>query len=144
MGYLLTEIVVYLVIAGLIGFVLGWTVKTGILKKKTNKDIEETVKLKESLADVTPEPIIEEVIVKSTKPTLFTEVPAEGQDKLSLIKGIGPVIEKKLNELGIYTFEQISLWTTEEELWITTQLAFPKSISKEEWVKQAKELLKAK
>jgi predicted flap endonuclease-1-like 5' DNA nuclease len=141
MGYLLTEIVVYLVIAGLIGFAFGWAVKAGILKKRTNKNIKETVKVKETFADVTPETIIEEVIINSTKPTLFTEVPVEGQDKLSSIKGIGPVIEKRLNQLGIYTFEQISLWTSEEELWITTQLAFPKSISKEEWVKQAKELL---
>ena len=141
MGYLLTEIVVYLVMAGLIGFVLGWIVKTKILAKKTHEDVKEEVN--ETLVDVT-EPIVAEFTSKSTRPRLLTEVPVEEQDKLSLIKGIGPVIEKKLNELGIYTFEQISLWTTEEELWITTQLAFPKSISKEEWVKQAKELLKAK
>jgi predicted flap endonuclease-1-like 5' DNA nuclease len=29
-------------------------------------------------------------------------------DKLQKIKGIGPVIEKKLNEAGVYTFEQLA------------------------------------
>jgi predicted flap endonuclease-1-like 5' DNA nuclease len=28
-------------------------------------------------------------------------------DNLKMIKGIGPVIERKLNEAGIYTFEQL-------------------------------------
>ena len=40
MGYLLTEIVVYLVIAGLIGFAFGWAVRDGVLDKYLNKLIE--------------------------------------------------------------------------------------------------------
>ena len=32
-------------------------------------------------------------------------------DKLTLIKGIGPVNEKKLNEHGIFHFDQIAAWT---------------------------------
>jgi len=35
------------------------------------------------------------------------EVVAPLPDKLQRIKGIGPVIEKKLNEAGIFTFEQL-------------------------------------
>lgn len=30
-----------------------------------------------------------------------------GSDDLKIIKGIGPVIERRLNEAGIYTFEQL-------------------------------------
>jgi NADH-quinone oxidoreductase subunit E len=33
-------------------------------------------------------------------------------DDLKIIKGIGPVIERKLNESGIYTFEQLGNLTT--------------------------------
>jgi predicted flap endonuclease-1-like 5' DNA nuclease len=33
-------------------------------------------------------------------------------DDLKVIKGIGPVIERKLNEAGIYTFEQLGNLTT--------------------------------
>ncbi|MBL7793065.1 MAG: hypothetical protein JNK77_12115, partial [Saprospiraceae bacterium] len=32
------------------------------------------------------------------------------KDDLSLIKGIGPFLEQKLNQLGIYTFDQVSQW----------------------------------
>lgn len=34
------------------------------------------------------------------------------RDDLKVIKGIGPVIERKLNEAGIYTFEQLGNLTT--------------------------------
>ena len=45
---------------------------------------------------------------------------------------------------GVYSFEQIASWDTEQEVWIGTQMAFPKRVTNEEWVKQAKELLKNK
>ncbi|CAA6802417.1 MAG: Unknown protein [uncultured Sulfurovum sp.] len=136
MGYLLTEIVVYLVIAGLIGFALGWIVKTEVLKKKTkevNLEVQEKT-IEESV----------ELIYHSVQPVLLSEVPVGGQDKLSALKGIGAVLEKKLNELGIYTYAQISVWTTEEEMWISNQIGFPKKVTREEWVKQANDLLKDK
>jgi len=41
-------------------------------------------------------------------PALEPEPPAKVvPDDLKVIKGIGPVIERKLNEAGIYTFEQL-------------------------------------
>ncbi len=39
---------------------------------------------------------------------------ATGQDDLKVIKGIGPAIEKKLNNAGIHTFEALSQLTVEE------------------------------
>jgi predicted flap endonuclease-1-like 5' DNA nuclease len=247
MGYLLTEIVVYLVIAGLIGFAFGWLVRDGALNKyfdkligfikkiweaiksffgkikaycssieifkkssetkeptksdtedkekfclitkvkelwntyyltlttskkvvkETKEEVKETapekvaevskeepkveeVKTEEPIQEVAkevePEVVVpvetEEVIDDASKPTLFTETPTDGADKLSALKGIGPVLEKKLNELGVYTYAQIASWDSEQEVWIGTQMAFPKRVTKEEWVKQAKELLKNK
>ncbi len=79
-----------------------------------------------------------------SKPMLLSKAPAKGKDQLSLIKGIGPVLEKKLNELGVYTFEQIASWSKEQEAWISSQIAFPKRVTREAWVKQAKALLKDK
>ena len=35
-------------------------------------------------------------------------------DDLKVIKGIGPVIERKLNEAGIYTFEQLGNLTVSQ------------------------------
>jgi len=36
------------------------------------------------------------------------------RDDLKLIKGVGPAIEKKLNDAGIYTFDQMSRLTSNE------------------------------
>jgi len=36
------------------------------------------------------------------------------RDDLKLIKGVGPILEKKLNEAGVYTFDQMSRLNTAE------------------------------
>ncbi len=63
-------------------------------------------------------------------------------DDLKRIKGIGPQLEDKLNELGIYTFEQISQWSKDNVAWIDEYLAFKGRIDREEWIEQAKILSK--
>lgn len=66
-------------------------------------------------------------------------------DNLQKIKGIGPVLETKLNELGVYTFEQIYNLTDSEIDKITEVTTFGKQkIVSDNWKGQAKELLKEK
>jgi predicted flap endonuclease-1-like 5' DNA nuclease len=63
------------------------------------------------------------------------------RDDLNLIEGIGPFIEKKLNDLGVHSFEQIAAWTTEDIATITQQLNyFEGRIEKDDWVGQAQNL----
>lgn len=65
------------------------------------------------------------------------------KDDLKLIVGIGPKIERKLNKLGVYTFEQIRDLTPEMMEHITTKLkSFPDRIARDNWVGQAKQLIK--
>ncbi len=65
------------------------------------------------------------------------------KDDLKLIVGIGPKIEKKLNKLGVYTFEQIRDLTPEMMEQITTKLkSFPDRIARDNWVGQAKQLIR--
>ncbi len=62
-------------------------------------------------------------------------------DDLKEIIGIGPVIEKKLNILGIVSFKQVSEFTDEAVDQITQTLKFfPGRIKRDRWVKQAYEL----
>lgn len=63
-------------------------------------------------------------------------------DKLTRIKGIGPVNEKKLNEHGIFHFDQIAAWKAADVKQVENYLAFDGRIKREEWVKQAKTLAK--
>lgn len=66
-------------------------------------------------------------------------------DDLKKIKGIGPVIEKKLNMLGIVSFKQISELNDEALDQIAHTLKFfPDRIKRDNWVMQARELTKVK
>lgn len=76
--------------------------------------------------------------------SIGTATKAEADD-LKEINGIGPAYEKKLNKVGIYTYEQISKLKAadRDELSALGGITREK-IEDEEWVKQAKELLKKK
>lgn len=65
----------------------------------------------------------------------------QSRDDLSRIEGVGPFIEKKLNDIGIYKFEQIAAWTDQDITRITQQLNyFEGRIAKDNWVGQAQAL----
>ena len=59
-------------------------------------------------------------------------------DDLEDIDGIGPVINRKLHELGITTFAQIAAWTPEDAERIGRDLDFPGRIEREQWIDQAR------
>jgi ABC-type branched-subunit amino acid transport system ATPase component/predicted flap endonuclease-1-like 5' DNA nuclease len=65
-------------------------------------------------------------------------------DNLTRIKGIGTVNEKKLNEHGIFHFDQIAAWKKADVVAAEAYLAFDGRIAREEWVKQAALLAKGK
>lgn len=58
-------------------------------------------------------------------------------DDLKMISGVGPVMEAKLHDLGIYTFAQIAKWTEKEVAWVDGYLAFRGRIVRDDWIKQA-------
>ncbi len=61
-----------------------------------------------------------------------------GADDLKMIKGIGPKLEKTLNDMGYYHYDQIAGWTAAETAWIDQNLAgFRGRASRDEWVRQA-------
>ncbi|MCX2697353.1 MULTISPECIES: ATP-binding cassette domain-containing protein [Ochrobactrum] len=65
-------------------------------------------------------------------------------DNLTFIKGIGEVNEKKLNEHGIYHFDQIAAWTESHIVEVETYLEFDGRIAREDWVGQAAQLAAGK
>ncbi len=69
---------------------------------------------------------------------LIEKVSEKNRDDLKLISGIGPVIESKLNAIGIYTFKQISEFTPETIDFVTTSIKFfPDRIGRDNWIGQA-------
>jgi len=80
-----------------------------------------------------------------TKPTAVKaqSAPAPSKankDNLQLISGVGPVLEKKLNEFGVYRFDQIANWSVDDIAAFNDKLSFQGRIERDEWLKQAKEL----
>ncbi|MGH6859766.1 MAG: ATP-binding cassette domain-containing protein [Phyllobacterium sp.] len=70
--------------------------------------------------------------------------PRDGRpDRLIVIKGIGPVNERKLNEHGIFHFDQIAAWKKADIAAAEAYLAFDGRIAREDWIGQAKKLAKA-
>lgn len=70
---------------------------------------------------------------------------ADQKDDLTQIQGIGSFLEKKLNALGIYTYEQISQFDANLVEKVTTAIEFfPGRIERDDWVGQAKALALAK
>ena len=88
----------------------------------------------------------------STKPATGKPVSAKGKkpmaaklakpvggkpDNLTLINGIGNVIEKKLHGLGVFHFVQIAKWTKAEAEEASKAVGFPGRALRENWMKEA-------
>ncbi len=67
---------------------------------------------------------------------------AAAADDLKLLSGVGPALEKKLNENGVMTFAQIAGWKKADIADMDEKLSFKGRIEREDWVKQAKDLAK--
>ncbi len=59
-------------------------------------------------------------------------------DDLTRIKGIGPKLSKRLNEVGIFHFKQIAGWSDEESNWVDDHLSYKGRVAREAWVSQAR------
>ena len=64
----------------------------------------------------------------------------EKSDDLKKIKGIGPVIEKRLHESGVHFFKQIALWSKQDTIDFETHWPeFHNRVERDQWVAGAKE-----
>ena len=74
---------------------------------------------------------------------LFT-APAGEPDDLKKISGVGPVLEKKLNDLGITQYAQVAAFTAEDIAKVDDALSFKGRIERDDWLGQAKALAEGK
>jgi predicted flap endonuclease-1-like 5' DNA nuclease len=59
-------------------------------------------------------------------------------DDLKRIRGIGVLLERKLNAMGVTTYEQIANWTADDVSTVNTKLEFKGRIERENWIEQAR------
>ena len=85
----------------------------------------------------------EKATVAAKKPRTMKAPRKAGADDLKMIKGVGPKLEKLLNTLGFYHFDQIAKWSAEDLSWVDDNLeGFKGRASRDEWVSQASTLAK--
>ncbi|UYO00304.1 MAG: NADH-quinone oxidoreductase subunit E [Devosia sp.] len=78
----------------------------------------------------------------AASPQALFATPEGAADDLKLISGVGPVIEGKLNALGITQYAQIAKFKKADIARVDEVLNFRGRIERDDWVKQAKALAK--
>ncbi|GIT87086.1 NADH-quinone oxidoreductase subunit NuoE [Roseobacter sp. OBYS 0001] len=83
--------------------------------------------------------------IKGVPPGLLKTARSGGGDDLKRIKGVGPKLESMLNDIGIFHFDQIASWSSEEVAWADESfVGFKGRVSRDDWVSQAKLLAEGK
>ena len=78
---------------------------------------------------------------KGKKPRRMSAPRKAGADDLKLIKGIGPTLEKTVNSMCFFHFDQIAKWGQDELAWVDQNLeGFKGRASRDSWVDQADKL----
>lgn len=94
----------------------------------------------ETTADA-PEP---ELKVNADKTVLYKKIVTDDRhkDDLTEIDGIGDFVAKKLNDIGVFTYEDIAAWDEQRIDEITSAIAYlPGRIQKDDWPGQAQALI---
>jgi predicted flap endonuclease-1-like 5' DNA nuclease len=88
-----------------------------------------------------PEPESVAVADAGDQPTGLDGPRAGTGDDLKKIKGVGPKLEKQLNSLGYWHFDQIANWSAADVAWMDENLkGFKGRVSRDNWVAQSKTL----
>ncbi len=78
--------------------------------------------------------------INGVKPPVLS-APRDGlPDDFTLIEGLSGLQQSTLNALGVFHFDQIAAWSTENIAWVDRYLYLRGRIEEEEWVEQAGEL----
>jgi predicted flap endonuclease-1-like 5' DNA nuclease len=71
---------------------------------------------------------------------LIYPVRPEVADDLTAIRGVGKVVARDLNDLGVYTLAQIANWDRERVVAFSASMGFKDRIRRDDWVGQAARL----
>ena len=138
----LASIVLGLLIGWLVEWVIDWLYWRGrmrLVAEENGRLTRDNAHLQERIASLETKVGRKSQLAK-TRPTSDRA----GKDNLQAIKGVGPVISKRLNEAGVYTFEELSQLNSDELQEIMGPLSkrfFPKQ---ESILTQAKDLAEQK
>ena len=127
-------VIASIVLGLLIGWLVEWVIDWFYWRGRMRPVVEENARLAQDNADLKERVASLEMKVGSKSQLAKTRPTSDRakKDNLQAIKGVGPVISKRLNEAGIYTFEELSQLNANELEEIMGSLAkrfFPKQES---------------
>ena len=126
-----TQIVFCLIIAAFIGFLIGFIIGKAFGGERTS--VYNNVSTHGGTASGNI----------YNKPLIRSQPRPNGKDRLQEIEGIDRDLEQKLNELGIFHFDQIAKWNAKNCHWVEEYFTLEDNQIKEaNWVGQAQELSK--
>ena len=138
--------------AFLLGLFTGWLVKTMVadadLRHRMQAFANENSFLQDRIraleVQTKPKSLEAKSVARPATPRVEQARPTETntrtdtrKDDLKLINGIGPALEKRLNDTGIYTFADLSQLSPEE---LEARLGNPRRVATADLIEQAKEL----
>ncbi len=114
---------------------------TGVDTPKPGKPVP-SAKAKPAPAEPAPKPAVATAPTEADRPTGLSAARDGKADDLKKIKGVGPKLEKLLHSLGFFHFDQVAAWTEKEIAWVDENLeGFKGRVTRDEWVRQAKEFM---
>lgn len=132
-------IVINLIIAAIIGMIIGYLLgKNSTTTYKPSKDVDSSDENTDTKAKSSVNPIFRKNSSVDNKPLILSSPRPSGKDKLIKIKGIDLKVEKDLNKLGIFHFNQIAAWSSKNCDWIEEFLSLPGTAKKNQWIEQAR------
>ncbi|MEM1055958.1 MAG: hypothetical protein AAGI52_10565 [Bacteroidota bacterium] len=155
MSYLFFQILFCLLLAFLLGVLIGWLlrrsrpadceeVEADLAKARARiTDLENRLQAAQAeAAEIAEPPAAAGAATSSGVPMALFGAPAETPvDDLKVISGIGPVIEKQLAGIGVTTYQQIANFTAEDVERVNDAIeVFQGRIEREEWIPQAAKL----
>ncbi len=108
-------------------------------EEREEKTSGEADTIPEQKAQPTSEELPENSSLDDKKGLIYSQRP-DSADDLKIISGVGPVLEQKLNDIGIYTYKQVADWSPENIAIFDNLISFPGRIERDSWQDQAKKL----
>ena len=132
------NVIAFFVLGLLIGWVAEWIMDWFYWRKRIRNLAEENVDLKGRIL------LLESKKNKRSQLSKTRPVNKSGNDNLKAIRGIGPVIEKRLNQAGVYTFKELADLDPEELEEILGELIKRFFPGEDKMIAQAKEFVEQK
>ena len=128
------------VVAAVSGMILGMPWGAGSRPVARGVAMPDPVRVADAAPAAMPAAFVSAPVAASADGPARLNVARGGKaDDLKEIEGIGPAMEKLVNEMGFFHFDQIASWSEADVAWVDANLkGFKGRVTRDKWVAQAR------